>query len=179
MRRIETKERLEKKRKLKVAIISFFMLFIMVLSTIGFAFMSNNDATEVIPEAREEGQISFQYASQEITLRSTYEEIKEVSTNISSTILDLNGKNIYISSANKGILQELSLLSLISQRVQEGCYGKCDENLPEKDCTSNLIVWVESSNNRVYQEQNCIFIEGDIKAADAFIYTLFGSPSSL
>jgi|SRR3989338_6112467 len=180
MRAIETKEKLEKKRKIKVAIISFFMLFIMVLSTIGFAFMSNNDSADNSqPATNNNNRISFEYANQEITLRSTYDDVKNISTNISSTLLDLNGKNIYVSSKNQGILQELSILNLISQRFQEGCYGKCDENLPEKNCTSNLIVWKESLDNKVYQEENCIFIEGDMRAADAFIYSIFGSPLPL
>ena len=50
-----------------------------------------------------------------------------------------------------------------------------DRNLPEKECNGdyNFIVIRESEIEKVYSEDNCIFIDGDIKSIDAFIYNIF------
>jgi hypothetical protein len=37
-----------------------------------------------------------------------------------------------------------------------------------------MIVWQKGAENKVYQKDNCVFIEGDMKAADAFLYKIFG-----
>jgi len=99
--------------------------------------------------------------------------IENIPVDISLTPESYLGGNIYIESDNQGILQELASTIGSFSRLQEACYGKCEENLPEKTCDDNLIVWKESAENKVYQENNCVFIEGDISAADAFIYKLF------
>ena len=69
---------------------------------------------------------------------------------------------------------EISLsLGRYTGRIQEACYGKCDKDLPEKDCTQNLIVWKDSAENKVYSQGKCVFIEGDLRAVDAFLYKIF------
>ena len=111
-----------------------------------------------------------------MSLLSTYIGIENIPVEISSTPESFIGKKLYISAKNQGVLQELaSTIGTFASGMQEACYGKCEENLPEKDCTENLIVWKESAENKVYQQDSCIFIEGDITAADAFIYKLFNA----
>lgn len=173
MRRLETKEEAEKKRKLKTSIISFVLLIIMLLSTLGYSFLSNtsskNDANNVTS-----GKITFQYQGNDFILLSSYDEIKNISVNISQIPEMYSGKILYIDSKNIGVSQEIaSSLGKFSSRVQGACYGACEENLPEKNCTDNLIIWKESKESRIFQEDNCVFIEGDMRAVDAFIYKLF------
>ena len=58
MRKIKSGEEIENKRKKNAIILSFFMLGILVLSTLGFAFLSGyglNDGS-VIPQNSEEIQ---------------------------------------------------------------------------------------------------------------------------
>ena len=120
--------------------------------------------------------INFNYQGRQINLISTYEDIANVPVNITILPQFYSGTILYIDSANQGILQELaSTLTGLPSRIQEACYEKCEKNLPEKSCTDNLIVWIESSENKVYQKDNCIFIEGDISSADAFIYKFFNN----
>jgi len=65
-------------------------------------------------------------------------------------------------------------LNAYASRVQEACYGKCDKNLPEKSCNDSLIVFRQNDSEKISQSDNCIFIEGNLRDADAFIYKLFG-----
>ncbi len=176
MRKIKTQGELEKKNKRNIAIMSILMLLLLVISSIGFAFISgpglgseNQDSQE--QETSLYDKISIQYQGTNINLLSSYNDIQNISVDNSINAGPYLGNILYIDAKNNGILQEISsTLGRFSSRVQEVCYGKCQENLPEKNCTENLVVWRESSENKVYQQENCIFIEGDIRAADAFIY---------
>ena len=179
MRKILSQIELEKKRKRNTAILSIFMLVLLLVSTLSYAVFSNPSAS-TNEEAQQTQQtklptdkISFQYQGIGINLISTYMSIENIPVDISLTPESYLGGNIYIESDNQGILQELASTIGSFSRLQEACYGKCEENLPEKTCDDNLIVWKESAENKVYQENNCVFIEGDISAADAFIYKLF------
>src|SRR3989344_1756426 len=79
------------------------------------------------------------------------------------------------SQENQEATNEIaSTLGIYSQRIQLVCYGSCEQDLPEKDCSEEIIVFKDSQENKVYQEENCIFIEGDIKAVDAFLYKILG-----
>jgi regulator of sigma D len=63
--------------------------------------------------------------------------------------------------------------------MQEACYGSCERNLPEKNCTENIIIFKDSKENSVTQQDKCVFIEGDLRTVDAYIYKLFELSSSL
>ncbi len=189
MRRIETKEENERKRKRNVKILSLTMLFLMVFSTLGFAFIFNPSSNSGVNQdsgeqtqlpqdnVRKTGKINFQYGGQYISLISSYEDVENITVEIDKKPEDYSGSVLYIDAKNQGILQEIAItMGRFSSRMQEACYGVCEENLPERNCTDgNLIVWRESSEGRVYQEDMCVFIEGDMAAADAFIYKLFNS----
>ena len=173
MRRLQTQAEIEKRRKRTIAILSLFMLFIMVVSSLGYSFLSNTGSSnEENPVER--GQLKINYGGQTFNLISTEEEIKDIQINVNVLPQIYFGKTLYISSDNQGIFQEIaSTIGRFSARAQEACYGLCEKNLPEKNCTDNLIVWKESAESNVSQEDNCVFIEGDMKTVDAFIYKLF------
>lgn len=47
----------------------------------------------------------------------------------------------------------------------------CEGDLPMKDCSSNLIVFIEGNETRVYGEDRCVFIVGDASlGSNAFLY---------
>ena len=102
--------------------------------------------------------------------------------NISDIIVDTNlslssyyQKPLYIVSDNNLIGNEIALsLEKYVSRVQNACYGNCTSNYPEKDCKDNLIVYNSTKEKRVYQKENCVFINGDLRALDAFLYKIFG-----
>lgn len=188
MRKLESAEEIERREKRRNRILTFFMLGILVLSTLGFAFFYNaspttdpgqeieNSNLDGRPKIEQSGdRWSVRFGDQTLLFSSSPEIAKNISANFSLTLSDFQSLPLYLFIKNEGIKAEVaSTLGLYTQRVQEACYGKCEENLPEKNCSSNLIVWKESGENRVYGGEKCIFIEGDIRAADAFLYRIFG-----
>ncbi|MDO8509274.1 MAG: hypothetical protein Q7S27_06365 [Nanoarchaeota archaeon] len=178
IRQIKTKEEFERKKKRNSKILSVFMLSILLLSTLGYAFFINPSSTENISDPQIQDtpsdKVNFQYQGVGFVLESSPEDIKDIPVNLTIFSDAYTGQPIYLDVKNDGILTELSSnLLKITSKVQKACYGKCEENLPEKDCTSNLIIWKESIERKVYQKDKCVFIEGDLASADAFLYRLF------
>lgn len=63
-------------------------------------------------------------------------------------------------------------VSLVNGSVDE---ISCGGDLPVKDCSQNLIVFVQGNETRVYSEESCVFIVGDVlRGSDAFLYKLLG-----
>ena len=100
---------------------------------------------------------------------------KEIEVNITHNIGNYFSKVLYIDSESDAIWQEIaSNLGRYAERVQLACYGECERNLPEKDCSENIVVWRDSIESVVYQQENCVIIEGDLMAVDAFLYRVLG-----
>jgi len=161
IRKIESEETREKKSKRNVLILSMVMIAILVFSTAGYFSMREDE------ENGENNGLQF-------NLANSLKETENVSILMFKTINDYSGKMVYVSSDYSGGLSELSLaLRDYAERIQEACYGECDQNLPEKDCNETMIVISNSNESKVYEEENCVFIQGDLRAVDAFIYKLF------
>jgi len=165
MRSILSQRESEMKRKRFSIIIVIIMLSLLVLSTLGYAlFYSNKDSTQT--ENKNANTYPFLYPP---------EILNEIPINISLTLNNYASKNIYISADNPQVFSEITRgLGKHVARIQRACYGICEENLPEKTCSDLLIVWKDSLNLKVYQEENCVFIEGDLMAVDAFLYKILG-----
>lgn len=181
MRKIQTLEETERKTKIKKRIGSIVLLGILVISTLGYAFISNpfSDNKENIDEVENQDRvgtdrISLKYEGSIFSLLSSYDDVEKIPVEITAKPNDYFGEVLYIASDNDGITQELgSNIGKFASRIQRACYGKCDDDLPEKNCTTNLFIWKEANESKVYQKDKCVFIEGDMRAADAFIYKLF------
>lgn len=183
MRKLRTKEELERRKKINNRIISTLMLALLVVSTLGFAFSSSIGFTSRPSSAINNSQsitnitsdkITIKYQGQIFSLASPRSSLLTIPVDVNKTPEDYLSKILYTDISNQQTLQEISLtLGRFASRIQPACYGKCQDNLPEKDCTENIIIWRESEKKRVYQNNSCIFIEGDISSADAFINTLF------
>lgn len=184
MRRIETSEEKEARQKRKSMFISLALLFILVISTLGYAFLSfqennngsgNKNLNSTQPQTSDMRWL-LEYKGKQMSLVSSKESVSDIPVDIFLDINNYQNNQIYIDSENNsGIFYELALNFEIytSKRPAPACYGSCEENIPEKNCSSFLIVYNKSDENKVYQKDNCVFIEGDIRAADAFIYKLF------
>ncbi len=180
MKKLMSQEEIEKKQKRLTSISSIVLLLILVISTIGFAFISNPFISneKEIPEKKvyeNNGFWSFKFGNQEISLISSPESLSDIQLNFSLTLNDYYNQPLYIDSSDELITREIgSSLGLYTTRAQEACFGECERNLPEKNCSSNLIIFKDKNQSLVYQQDKCIFIEGDIKSTDAFLYRLFG-----
>ncbi len=187
MKPIKTAEQHFKKTKNRKAWLAILMLVILIGSTAGYAFYFVDSESTNLDEIDVSGQTSDeqrliqsngfwfgQYNGQYIPFTNHVNETKNIEVSTDRKIADYVGKVLYVDSKNSEVDSEISSsLGKYSERVQRACYGSCEENIPEKGCDSNLIVFRESEKNKVYQEENCIFIDGDLKAVDAFLYKIF------
>ncbi len=181
MRKIGSEREIAEKRKRNSLLIGAFILLILVLGTVGYGFLSNPNLNSGTAGADyEEGKVTEINGRWEAIVNgqvyyfsNSIETIKNISVDESLNINDFSGVNLYIDANNTAIMNELyQNLRYYSLKISEGCYGSCDRDIPEKDCSDNLIVWRDSIENRVYQEEKCIFIEGDLRAVDAFLYKI-------
>ena len=179
MRRILSSEEMEKKKKRNKTILSLLMLGIMILSTAGFAFIytPEDNSQQIPPEGLVDvgGQWAAVVNEQAFYFSSSPDVTSSVQVDTQVTLSNYAGKNLFVDSTSQEVTTEiLSTLGRFASRAQEACYGACERDLPEKDCTENLIIWKESAERKIYQQDNCVFIEGDLTAVDAFLYKVFG-----
>jgi flagellar basal body-associated protein FliL len=180
MKTIQTEEQREKSRKRNTQIIGIVLAVLMLGSTLGYAFSMffSSRSAEPIPinsTAQPDQPLVITYNGLSFALFSTMQDISIIPVNITRRVSDYAGATIFIASEDDLSRQELAgVLTNYAGRVQQACYGPCaSEDLPEKTCADNLIVVRSSVAQGVSQQQNCIFIDGDINAVDAFLYRLF------
>ena len=180
MRKIGTDNQIEKRKKSTLAI-GIFILVLMVLSTLGYAFIygpgfsSQQDNPQSSEPTNVGGKWAVNFEGQTFYFTHSKDEVSEIEVSSTANLNDYVNTQLYVDSTNQAVNSELAaVLARYSSRIQRACYGSCEEDIPEKDCTTNLIVWKDAAESKVYQEQNCVFIEGDLRAVDAFLYHLLG-----
>jgi hypothetical protein len=178
LRKIESSEEQERKRKRNTLFLSIIMIGILVFSTAGyFSFSGNDDSGNANGDVQNMGDSwVFKYGEQTIKLSYSPEEVKNITLLINEDISSYADKTVYVASeSDAGLYEIYPAMSNAVGRIQEACYGNCTKDLPEKDCSETMIV-IKPANvtERVYQKDSCVFIEGDLKAVDAFLYKIYG-----
>ncbi len=192
MRKIETKQEFEKKKKRNAWLIGGIMIFIMLASTFGYAFyeLSGNNNQNSGGELEYNGykfigQNSYWYTQigdQQFVFRYNPEEVGEIQNSELISISDYSGAPLYIFSENNDASYEINRnLAGFALRFQGACLENeknCPAEWPVKDCTNNFIIIKEANQSRIYQQENCVFIEAKgaenlTKATDAFLYKIF------
>lgn len=178
MKKIRTQSDIEKSEKRKKLAVGFVLIFLMLFSTAGFALngISNRGNSEQrnSGEPYNNGQYwVYQKNGQEFYFTYHLSEVRAVNFDFEKTLDNFEYSNLYVDSENPQMTQELSFnLGRFVDRFQEACYGECERDLPEKDCRENLIVLRNNELNEISQNENCIFIDGDLKTVDAFLYEI-------
>jgi hypothetical protein len=192
-KKLETKEQIEKKKKRN----NYLLASILILVTFGSVFgvvvnfisSSNKTSNEKITY----GGLEFQNAGSYYTLTlgdkvfyfsSSPNDFSKVdyTMNITKNLASLLGKPLYLESENYNIEQELyQNLQNYTLRIQPACTDAktCfDNTYPIKDCTNNFIVVKQAENNKVYENDSCIYIEGKqedlMKLTDITLLKLMG-----
>lgn len=186
IRKLESKEESERKRKRNTFILSIVMIAILLFSTAGY-FSMREDTGGGNGEKNVEnigGSWILRYGDQTMTVSNPPESTENVSITMFNNLQSFYGKAVYVASdTDAGYYEVASSLGRYTERLQPACYGKCSKNYPEKDCNNTMIVIkalnssvseIESGKGKVYERDNCVFIEGDLTAVDAFIYRIFG-----
>jgi len=154
----------------------------MLLSTAGFAFIYNSSGTTTSYSNSTGGvqDIGGRWVAsingQQLIFSESPSSTNVTQLSILSSLGQFSNKPLYIdSNGSDAVYYEIgSTLGLYSQRVQHGCYSNCNNSdYPQKTCDDNLIVYTLGDQNRVYQNRSCVFIEGDMRAVDSFLYNLF------
>ncbi|MEM2933068.1 MAG: hypothetical protein QW622_02580 [Candidatus Pacearchaeota archaeon] len=184
----EEKEKIESKKRKTIVIV---MTIIMVLSSLGYVFMSQNrertgktkmNYNGIDFNLREDGW-HFQIEGLDFVTIYSPKDTENISAAIFLNAWDYYGKPLYFSrdSPQEGIIEIEKNLNRIASRMQYACL---DENCSEfavKNCSSdNIIVIKESEKNETFisQEDNCIVINAlpseIVRASDKFLYKILG-----
>jgi hypothetical protein len=185
MRRLGSEKEIERKKKRNTLIISIIMLGILVAGTAAYGFISSPTQPDPTTNLPEEGELQYlgnrwvvTHLGRQFSFVNSPESetVQEIPVDITISLQDYLSKSIYIDAENPSVLQEVgSALQGYASRIQEGCHESCPErDVPEKTCDDYLIVWTDATEKKVYQEQNCVFIEGDMEAVDAFLFEMIG-----
>jgi len=178
MRKIMNFEEQRLREKRKIRILSIFMLIILLGSTAGFAFISyQQDSLPQTPETVQDtgNGWTLNWQGQTFSLRTSPSAVADIPVQTTSTIDTYMGDILYVDAESDAILAEIgSTMGRYAQRVQPACYGLCERDLPEVNCSANIIIWKSAEENSVSQEEGCVFIDGDIRSVDAFIYRVLG-----
>ena len=182
MRKISSERDSERRKRRNTLILSLLMLLVLVFGTAGYAFSSSSRTSSQDGITSGGGEVVFTGSrwratvdGQDFYFINSPESVENISVDTSVFLSTYAGSPLYLVSDNNAVNVEIaSVLEGYASRVQESCYGPCDKDLPEKNCTENLIIWEDSTENRVYQEENCVFIKGDLRTVDAFLYNLLG-----
>jgi len=192
MRKITSKHDEEKKQRRTRLVLGFFLIFIMLFSTLGYAFSYiSNQATQNTQTAETINYNGFQFTNQNgfwisnvngnsFILRNNPNEVHEIISKLNG-ISSYKNKPLYIFSESIEAESEIRTnMAIFSERIQNACIegASCEGNFPIKNCNDNLIIIKKGEQESVTQENNCVYIIGKQenlgKLADRFLLNIFG-----
>lgn len=181
MRSLQNETVHAKTQRRNYRILGILLIVLMVGSSLGYAFSlfgdSKQDSSSTDNEPYFDGtQWIITVGGAPFYLTYGPSDVANVSIEGAPSLGDFVGKTAYVASDDEAARQMvLQLLSRYTERVQAACYGPCeDSDLPEKNCTESLVVIRPLSGQRIWKNQSCTFLEGDVRTAEAYIYYLLG-----
>jgi len=192
MRRIRTHKDKKKSQKKNQIIIGIILIVVMFGSVFGIIVNSFDNSNNTQTSVKYNGH-TFDYSnglwntnigSYVFSIVNKPSELSNV-TYVNNTLKGLNsyaGQPLYMASGNNydSAAEIFRNLNPVVERFQNACLANetCEGNYPIKDCTSNLIIIKESTLPRIYQDNNCVYIEGDSadlgKLTDSFLLKIAG-----
>lgn len=190
MRKIISKQDEGKKKRTNQLVIGGILIVVMVLSTLGYSLNSGeNDSTESVTYngikfAKDSGLWNANIGDFTFSFKYNPKETEKINSSL-NMIDEYNSKPLYLFSesveAGTEIYRNLFYSNSLVERIQEACLeGEACTNpdAPIKTCSDNFIIIKESENDRIYQQENCVFIEGKkedlTKLADSFLFKIIG-----
>jgi len=190
MRKIISKQEEARKKKRNQLIVGFALIFIMLLSVLGYSFSGGNESTTKIKYN------GFNFIKQDdfwilnmknfnFIFKNNPNQVEKINSDLKN-LENYYGKPLYMYSKNYDaeleIYKNLFYYNQIVQRMQDACLEgnqtDCDETLPVKNCEDNFIIIKENNETKIIQENNCVFIEGKqeelTKITDEFLFKILG-----
>lgn len=196
IKRLESKEKRRKKEKRNQFILGAVLIFVMFASVFGivFSYSLGSSSSTATPNSDIDYRgykfnIGYGYYNTSLgnakfyfSLEPNATDLLPVEVNLSKKISDYSGKEVYVSSSSYTPYRELAQnLNQFVMRIQEACAKgePCpDKTLPTKDCTDNLIIIKNSTTNKIYEKDNCVYIEGNqrdiLTLTDEFLLKIIG-----
>jgi len=183
LRKIKSPQDLERKKRKNRIIVGIILVVLMVLSTAGYSFLQD-EGDSVVKQSY--NGLNFymtnelwnvQLGDQQLVFRYLPQNVSNISVVENMTIQSYSNKPLYVVNNNYAFQEIGSNLGTYVLRAQPACLESTNcTGFPSKSCArDNLIIFQESNETRVYQDQLCIYISGDYaRATDAFLYRLFG-----
>ena len=169
------------------------LIFVMVFSTLGFAFGNKTDETSKKIEYKgikfvqdNSGYWKFNLQDYNFITKYNPQETSDIDFFTYLQISDYTNEPLYLvgefQESNYEIAGNLDKFVL---RTQKACLSKenCLEDLPIKNCSIDNVVIIqepldETDSENIYQEENCIFITADLvnqtKYSDVFLFKILG-----
>ena len=188
MRKLVSKHEIKKQRRKNQVIVGGVLVFLMIVSTLGFAFQGGLSHDN---SANSEGGIvnynGYEFVNSNglwvlgnFAFRNNPQQVENISSNINN-YLSYREKPVYIYSEYEAAeIDVYTDMNQIAQRVQNACLSKeeCNGDYPIKSCTDNFIIIKKSDNISIRQEDNCVYIEGPEEKltglADLFLFKVLG-----
>ncbi len=190
MRKILSKEEEAKKARRNQLLIGGAMVLIMVASVLGYSLSREQTTTgndkiiyNGLEFTKQSGFWGVNIDSYQFFFKYNPQETKKINSAL-NPLKNYADKPLYIYSdnleASSEIYRNLFYQNRIVERVNPACIEgeKCEENDPVKTCENNFIVVRESNITEVEQEQNCVFISGNMEnltmLSDEFLFKIIG-----
>jgi len=179
MKRIQTAALKGRKAKRNKIIMGVVLTFLLVVAPLGYSLFNNTEDQDV--KVKERGLDFYKVnglwrtimGEQEFGFQYLPSEVENVPV---EGIYDMGvyaNQPLYFVNVNEAAPEILNNIQRYALRYQEACLNEssCGEDLPLKDCGSNLIIYEAGNDTKVYKNQSCVYLVGDaIMAADAFLY---------
>lgn len=191
IKKLSNKKDEEKRRKRNQTTIGIILVLLMVFSTFGIIMDSIS---------KEEVGEKLTYNGLELIDLGSYYELKigdhsfyfsenpndlsglDYEMNITKIITSYSGLPLYVDSKDYQAIREIyQNVQGYPLRIQEACLNEGDcasEDLPIKACDENMIIIREGSENKIYEKDSCVFIEGKkgdlLKLTDIFLLRILG-----
>ncbi|MSS74697.1 hypothetical protein EXS73_00575 [Candidatus Pacearchaeota archaeon] len=160
----------------------YFAVGIMIVSSVGYAFLSS-PSSDTLPPDTSNAPTGIQDLGNGVWSANVYgasfqfltspDDVGNVTLMTNITLAELVALPIEYNIASPSLGEAVGMT--VGQLVasQPVCIGNCVEDVPERDCTTPVISWNQTALvERVYQQKQCIIIEGSRTAFDAWVYRL-------
>ena len=189
MRTIISKKDEQKKAKRNQFILSIILIMVMFSSIVGYSLSGLNETNSksIVYNGINfvqnnnlwyanigDFQFSFFYNPTEVEQINSELNLLNQYKNLPLYIYSEN------SDAEAEIYRNLFYSNQVIQRMQYACLEteECAEEIPIKNCSDNFIIIKKSEENKIIQQENCVFIEGKeedlIKLSDSFLFKIMG-----
>lgn len=180
MRKIISKQEENKKSKRNKIILGLVLIFILFFSVAEYSFFGFNNNEETNQNNKKINYNDFEFSEQNgfwllnkngnsFIFSYNPSEVERINFNVNH-LENYYEKNLYINSEDIESESEL--------RANLGQFVKNIQIQKNETCEDNIIVIKGGIENKIYQDKNCVFIEGKneelIKLTDLFLFKILG-----